>query len=442
MKFGDRFINKIYIFIASMFLVSLLFVFLLFNSPDFFEIDALKNRTIDLYFADNISPAQRKIIQRFNDQYRDKIRVIPINLPFNTFSTNERKELLSRSLRSKNNRIDVLAVDYIWLGRFAKWAEPLDDFMHQNVKDLYLEYALQACNFDGKIVSMPFYIDIGIMFYRKDLLNLLPDSEQLIAKLKASISWNEFIELEEKLSFLAKPFYIFPADHYEGLVCSFMETVVSQNGSFRFNPSLNVNTPAARTGLNLLIDLIYKYNLSPAAVTDFKEKEAYTYAFEKDAIFIRGWPGNERDFEKKYPQKVKNLGIAALPHFADGRPAFVYGGWNLMISASSDKKDAAMEFLKFTANIENQKILYEEMGLLPTNKKIYTDSIFISKHPELVYLKSLVDKGFHRPKLEDYTKKSDVISYYINQALRKIISAEQALAKANQMILADEVLIR
>ena len=79
-----------------------------------------------IYFADNISVAHEALIKRFNEIYRGEIEVIPVNLPFSKFSTNERKELLVRSLRSKSDLIDVLAVDLIWVPRFAKWCEPLD----------------------------------------------------------------------------------------------------------------------------------------------------------------------------------------------------------------------------------------------------------------------------------------------------------------------------
>jgi len=79
-----------------------------------------------IYFADNISIAHEALIKRFNETYRGEIEVVPINLPFSKFSTNERKELLARSLRSRSDLIDVFAVDLIWVPRFAKWCEPLD----------------------------------------------------------------------------------------------------------------------------------------------------------------------------------------------------------------------------------------------------------------------------------------------------------------------------
>ncbi len=81
---------------------------------------------VRVYYADNISPAHQQIIDRFNELYRWKIEVVPVNLPFEKFSTNERKELFARSLRNKSDRLDIFAVDLIWVSSFSRWAEPLD----------------------------------------------------------------------------------------------------------------------------------------------------------------------------------------------------------------------------------------------------------------------------------------------------------------------------
>ena len=46
------------------------------------------------------------------------------------------------------------------------------------------------------------------------------------------------------------------------------------------------------------------------------------------------------------------------------------GGWNLMVSKYTPKKEEIKKFLKFIVSEKAQKILYEEGGYLPTLKKI------------------------------------------------------------------------
>lgn len=99
---------------------------ILFYVYDHFKLkNADTGLVTQIFFADNISNAHRKLIERFNEEFKGQIEVIPIDLPFSKFSTNERKELLARSLRSKSERIDVFAVDLIWVPRFARWGQPV-----------------------------------------------------------------------------------------------------------------------------------------------------------------------------------------------------------------------------------------------------------------------------------------------------------------------------
>jgi multiple sugar transport system substrate-binding protein len=148
-----------------------------------------ENDVQKVYFADHISPAHEAVIKRFNQLHQGRIEVIPVNLPFSKFTTNERKELLARSLRSKSDRLDVFSVDYIWTTRFAKWSEPLDDHFSEKDKANILSPTLQSCLSENKLVAMPLYIDIGMMYYRKDFLAKLPDAKQIEERLQNSISW-------------------------------------------------------------------------------------------------------------------------------------------------------------------------------------------------------------------------------------------------------------
>ena len=119
MKFIDRLFTGTNLLIGFLVVVIIALVFFWFTPADInLKSD---NHITEIYFADNISIAHQALIDRFNLEYKNKIKVIPINLPFTKFSTNERNELLARTLRSNSSRIDVFSVDLIWVPRFAIW---------------------------------------------------------------------------------------------------------------------------------------------------------------------------------------------------------------------------------------------------------------------------------------------------------------------------------
>ncbi len=397
-----------------------------------------------IYFADNISIAHEALIRRFNETYQGQIEVIPINLPFSKFSTNERKELLARSLRSKSDLIDVFAVDLIWVPRFAKWGEPLHMYVHASERQNILPEALQSCYYNDQLVALPLYIDIGMMYYRRDLLQSVPGYEQLVQKLKNSISWEELIQLKKDYFPTTENFYLFAAKSYEGLICSFIELLISQNDDLFNGDRIRLNTREARKALHLLVDLVHTYRLTPPVVINFDEYQSYLYAVENDAIFLRGWPG----FLQQYTQVVSDTSkfryfeMAALPHLEGERPLSVFGGWNLMISKYSNHKWAALKFIQFALQPESQKILYSIGGYIPVSMPVYQDSSFMQEHPELAYYRELLQRGVHRPYRPDYTKLSDIISHYVHLSIKKELTPEEALDRITQLINSDRFIIK
>ncbi|MFA6540665.1 MAG: extracellular solute-binding protein [Bacteroidota bacterium] len=397
-----------------------------------------------VYFADHISPAHRAVIDKFNERHKGRIEVVPVDLPFSKFTTNERKELLARSLRSKSDRLDIFSVDYIWTSRFAKWCEELDPYFSDQERMNIISPTIQSCIAGNKLVAMPLYIDIGLMYYRKDIIRQLPDAGAIETKLRNSITWTELLSLRKRLGYDSRPYYIFQANDYEGLICNYFEIAKSIDKNFLQNNTIDLRSPAAKTALHMLVDFVWKEKISPREVVQFDENNSYSYMLEHDAVFVRGWPNFLESFQKSYGDnsKFKNIERAALPHFSGKEPTSVYGGWNVMVSKFSTKKKAAVEFLRFLQTEEAQKTMFELGGYIPVNQNIYSDSLYLRAHPDLIFYRQLVHHGFHRPFLENYTKISDVIAHFVHLAIKGEIGVDEALNRAQEMIETNKVLIK
>ena len=109
-------------------LLFLLFVTIAYIIVSSFLYRSNKEDVTEIYFADRITAAHKMLIDKYNELHKGKVKVIPIDFPNFDFSTNERKEMLARSLRGRGDGIDLFAVDPIWVQRFAKWCEPLDKY--------------------------------------------------------------------------------------------------------------------------------------------------------------------------------------------------------------------------------------------------------------------------------------------------------------------------
>jgi multiple sugar transport system substrate-binding protein len=406
--------------------------------------DSETDNATTIYFADNISIAHAAIIEKFNTAYKNEIRVIPIDLPFSKFSTNERKELLARALRGKGERIDIFAVDHIWVPRFARWAESLDLYFKSSDKKRIISYAKESCFYKGRLVSLPLYIDLGVLYYRDDLLRSLPDYQVIKEKLNNSMTWSEFLVLSERLKGRFPYTYLYAADNFEGLVCTFFELLQEHSSSIFRRDSVRLNIPAAQHRLQLMVDLIHRYEFVPPAVLSFNENQCYEYALTNEVPFLRGWPGFKKQFNRdnEISDILDQMAVAPLPHFEGRKSLSVFGGWNLMIPKETKYRNQAIEFMHFVLQRENQELLYEIGGFLPVISEIYEDADYLRSHPELAGFRKMMEFGFHRPYLEDYTKISDILSFYLHLAVKGEISVRDALTEATKRINSKQVLIR
>ena len=396
-----------------------------------------------LYYIDNISSAHLKIIKKFNEKYKNEIEIVPVNLPFNHFTTNDRKVILTRSLRSRSDGIDIFAVDLIWIPRFAKWGYPLDNSFNENTLKDINKRALEACYHNNSLVAFPLFLDIGVLYYRKDLIRKIPDGPSVEKKIRNSLTWDEFISLGKRFKPYKYPFYIFTGGNFEGMLCCFHEMLSVKEGEEIFKSSnVNLNVKPARRALKQLVDLIYTYKYSPPEVTRLDEYNSYLYANENNAVFLRGWIGYHKQYKNflKDTTNISNMEIAPLPHFEGNNTSSVFGGWSLMISKFSNRKEEAKKFIDFMFQKENQEILYDEGGYLPINTQVYSDTAFLNKHKELIQIQKLLSWGKHRPFLENYTRLSEIMSRYFHQALTGEISVDEALASATKQINNERVI--
>ena len=423
-------------------------VFLLFMAIAYIIVFFLLNKkttsnVIELYYADRVTAAHKILIEKYNKLNEGRVKVIPKDFPNFDFSTNERKEILARSLRGRGDGIDLFAVDIIWVQRFAKWCEPLDKYFSDKEKRRISDLALESCYYEGELVAVPLDMVQGIIYYREDLIKKFKDSNEIIRKIKNNITWEEFIELKNELG-INTPYYIFPATDYEGLICVFMEQLLSLRKNYFEVEGFNFNTPEAEKALQLLVDLVNKYKTTPEVVTEFTEIPSYEYYIKNDGLFIRGWQTYDKDFKESpfNPDKEKHLRKIPVPHFKSGTPASIFGGWNLMVSKFSNKKEAAIDFVKFLLKDESQEIFYKESGYYPIINSFYEKPEYLKKYPEIASFKNFMKAGVHRPSHEDYTKYSKIMSFYFKLAIQNKISVKKALAECTNAIQTDRVMVK
>jgi multiple sugar transport system substrate-binding protein len=420
----------------------LIVVALMYIVPYYFFIQKENHAVTEIYFADRITEAHRILINKYNALHAGKVRVIPTDFANEDFNTNERKEILARSLRGEGDGIDVFAVDVIWVPRFAKWSEPLGKYFTPKETSKITDLGLQTCYSDSQLVAIPFVRDQGALYYREDLLRRMQGGDAFIRHLESGMTWPEFVSFQARSSHRS-PFYIFPAADYEGFVCSFFDNLLSLSPNYFKTHGFDFDTPEAARALQMLVDLVGKRNTTPSIVSTLTEVSSFKYFIENDGLFIRGWTTYEKDFEETPVDTLKQrrLRKAPLPYMPGGQPASVLGGWDLMVSKFSTKKEAAVDFVKFLIQEESQEIFYSQSGYYPVVNAFYKDPKYVKKYPEILFIKKLMESGVYRPSDKDYTKYSKIMSHYFQLAMKNRITVANALDQITKAIDSDKILI-
>jgi multiple sugar transport system substrate-binding protein len=378
------------------------------NSGDQVEITYARGK--------DVTKATEQLVKDFEAKHPN-IKVKFREMPADTGQSHDQYVTM---FNTGSSDVDVFEMDVIWPAEFAQagYLEPLDAFIkadNVNLKD-YIQGAVDAASFNGKQWALPRYIDTGLLFYRKDIIDKPPATwEELIAASKTAKGKNG-----------TKYAYLMQAKQYEGLVCNAIEFITSYGGSILDDKgNIVVNSPQTIKGLEVMKQIVSS-DFVPSNITTYTETEAHTGFINGDAAFIRNWPYQFALAEDKTQSKiVGNVGVAPLPK-GDVRAAAALGGWMNAINKNSKHKKEAWEFLKYITSAEGEKTAAIIGGSAPTLLAVYNDAEVKAKNP------IFADPGFvagisaavPRPVSPVYPKLSDIMQTEISKFLANQQSAQ------------------
>lgn len=351
--------------------------------------------------------------------------------------TDQRRQQLIISLRARQATPDVFLIDVAWLAQFAAsgWLEPLNDYVARDNLDLnafFTRVVDMTDIYEKKLIALPVYVDGGLLYYRKDLLDA--------HGYEPPQTWNQLVEYSKKIQDEQREtnpaFYgfVWQGAQYEGLVCNFIEYAVSNNGGITISSSDKIiDTEQNIEAVNFMYDLIHTYKISPENVyTELKEDETRLFFQQGNALFERNWPYAWALHQSDESPVKDKVGIVPLPHFEGGESAAALGGWHVGISHYSDAKDLAWQFVKYITSYDVQKRCALEIGWNPGRQDVYTDKGILAKLPYFERLRTVFEHAVARPYVPYYTQLSQIIQRYLNTIIAGKQPAQKGLSEAEK----------
>lgn len=355
------------------------------------------------------TPATKKLISSFN-QEQDKYKVEWTQM---TNDSAQMHDQLLNSLSSGSTDYDVLSMDVVWAGEFAGagYLQPIDVQMNKESfkKTDFNAGSMASGNFEGKQYTLPFFPDLGILYFRKDIV-----STEDAAKLESgNYTYDELYNMAQKYTGKSNTKYgfVYQSKQYEGLTVNTTEFSKSYQD--------------VKNGL----EMMYKFTQAPFEPKDllnYTEGETATAFEQGNAVFSRNWPyafGRIKGKESGVTVTVDQVGIAPLPNGGS------VGGWLLGMNKNSKHLDGAWEFIRYAAGEKGQTIMATEGGYLPGYNALLNKDEVKKANPLLSYpgFEKALSSTIARPVSPEYSKASDTIQVSAHKYLSSGTGIDEAV---------------
>jgi multiple sugar transport system substrate-binding protein len=380
-------------------------------------------------FAAGFDPTGEVVrsIERFN-QSRQDIQIKYIEMPQ---VPNEQLTRYSTWFNSKSKTPDLFIMDVIWPKMFASagWIAPIDEYVDDEYLKRFWPAATEVANLDGKLYGIQYYMDVGVFFYRKDLLEKY--------QLSVPTTWSEMEKVsQEIMSKENNPNlvgYVFQGAKIEGATINWLEFLWGMGGDvFDADGKLKVDTPEGIEALKTMQRLVHESKVSPISVAASNPNDNQIVFSNGNAIFMRNWPSyyaamKGTDVDGKYD-------IAPLPHTEGFESHASTGGWVLAINSNSKYKKEAAEVMKWILSDSEQKSIAINASKIPSVRQVFSDPELISNQPLLEKLQPMLEQAKSRPALRAYEQFSRAVQTEVNLVLNGQKEPEQALKDAQTEI--------
>jgi len=241
---------------------------------------------------------------------------------------------------------DVYAIDVIWPGMLSDYLVDLKPYFGA---ELATQDPVVVANFtvQDRLVAMPFHSNIGIFYYRTDLLEkygyrLPPKTWDEMEKMAAKIQAGERAKGE-------KDFwgFVWPGADSEGLTCLGVEWQANEDGGHIIEADGKISVNNANAVRTWERAARWVGTISPPSVTSYQEWDASNaFWITGRAAFFRGWMS---DFFLTHPLAVPyrdKSGMTSVPGGGVARVSTL-GGFGLGVSKTSLHREEAVKLVKF-----------------------------------------------------------------------------------------------
>jgi trehalose/maltose transport system substrate-binding protein len=378
---------------------------------------------VEEWTSKSFSDARQQELQQFTQETGIRVNLLP-----SPESARLKLVLWKELLGGRASDPDVYGIDVIWPGILS---ESFIDLRPYFAKEISLQFPRIAASFtvNNKVVAIPYRPDIGLFFYRTDLLRQYgyrepPKTWDELESMAARIQAGE--RAKGKKEFWG---FVWQGAADEGLTCDALEWQAGEGGGriIEDDQTISVNNPQAIKAWQRAARWVG--TISPPGVVGYREWDSLNVWVAGDAAFMRNWPSAYVDSQAAGSPIRNKFDIGLLPGGKAGRVGTL-GGWGLAVSRFSAHPREAIELVRYLTARDVQVKRARAISQPPTLPELYKLAEVLESSPHSELLSQAFRTGIvSRPSNVAGKKYEDVTEAYI-QAVHSVLTGEKSAPEA------------
>ena len=347
------------------------------------------------------------VIEACNGAADGAYRIVAESLPTNP---DQQREQLVRRLAARDSSIDLIGMDVVWTGEFAKagWITPFEDGELENVgtEEQVLRGPYESAQFDGQQFGAPLNSNTRLLWYRKSVLGDRPVPQ----------TWDELLDTAEDLDTRVQE----TGKRAESLVVFFNALLESAGGSIvqpGEDGTTELDLPREPTVKALEVMKRYAESSAAPAALSTSGEDDNRLAFQdaaSDSAFMLNWPYVYPSVLEADPELAADYGYAPYPKVVEGEPARpALGGYNLGIGSYTKDRDAALAAVNCLTQPDQQRTIATVGGQPSVLRDLSDDPELTKQLPFLPIMAEQLENAAPRPVSPQYND----ISLAVRQVL-------------------------
>lgn len=347
----------------------------------------------------------------------------------------EQQKVVFRSSYSASRRMAYC--DVVWLPTFGAGLLNLASAF-PNVQDQLLPAIADCYSVDGRLVAIPYTLDLGILYYRRDLLERHGFGEP-------PRTWTDLEHMAQEIQARERAAgksnfwgFIWQGLAGEDIVANAIEWQYAEGGGTILSDdgTVTIHNPGARRALHRARSWLG--TISPPQTSQYHEGHCLWNWHQGNAAFMRLWSVSFPVLDETVIGDLS--GVTVLPAGSAGH-AGVLGGWPLGVRLAGEVSHRSIALIDelTSASAQRQRALMRN-PYPPTLRALYDDPEIKERVPLLQEILVMVEGGglAIRPAKaagKRYTSVSRAYSNAVRAVLFAGVDAEEALADLEQVLI-------